>query len=844
MRLKAALYSGFALGWFAFSPLAFGQGAAFTYQGQLKVNGQPANGLYDFTFQLFDAAGGGNSFGGVLSTNGLSLTNGLFTVTLDFGPSTFTGPARWLQISVSPNLAGNFTLLDPRQRLTPAPYAIFAATSATVTNGAIGTAQLANAAVGGAQVQTGAITAPLIASGQVVKSFNALTDNVTLTPGANITLNTIGNSLQISAPNTGGWGLQGTAGTSPTNGQFLGTTDNQPLEIKVNGLRAARVEFAGDSLEDPDSTVDGAPNVILGAPVNFVAPGAVGATIAGGGASIFNGSTRINSILSSYGAIGGGMNNRIASGANRSVIAGGNNIDIGTNSSFSAVGGGDNNNIGADSSLSTIAGGINNDIGTNSFQSAIGGGGNNNVAANSSFSAIAGGNLNDIGNNAPYSSISGGLDNDVAADSRYSAIAGGQRNQIASSSINSAIGGGFDNDIGTNSNYSTIAGGANNWIVDGSGVSAIGGGSANVVANNSAGSTIAGGFGNGIGTNASMSSIGGGIGNIIRPSASAAVVAGGQFNTVSNNAHFAAIGGGVVNRIAEFARYATIGGGSNNIVDGWAGTIGGGEGNTVHSMHGTIAGGENHTIGTDALGGTIGGGIFNTIGASGGAVIGGGNANRATNAFSTVGGGQSNTAGGDWATVPGGDRNTAQGNYSFAAGRRAKAFADGSFVWADSQDADYGSYNPDEVRFRCRGGVYFFGSGSDAVFWRPGFTSWSISSDRNSKEGVKPINPQAVLEKVSRLPLTEWNFKGHSQRHIGPMAQDFHAQFPLNDSETTIDGGDLHGVALAAIQGLNQKVNSESAALREELRRREAENAALKQRLEALEKIIRRMKSD
>ena len=64
------------------------------------------------------------------------------------------------------------------------------------------------------------------------------------------------------------------------------------------------------------------------------------------------------------------------------------------------------------------------------------------------------------------------------------------------------------------------------------------------------------------------------------------------------------------------------------------------------------------------------------------------------------------------------------------------------------------------------------------------------------------------------------------------MMQDFHAQFPLNDNERMIDSGDLHGVALAAIQGLNQK-------LTEELRQKATEITELKERLEALEKIIR-----
>src|SRR5690606_3434293 len=77
------------------------QNTAFTYQGRLNSDGNPANGVYDFTFQAFDAPVAGNSIGGTVSVNAVDVTNGLFTALLDLGTSPFTGPARWLQIRVS-----------------------------------------------------------------------------------------------------------------------------------------------------------------------------------------------------------------------------------------------------------------------------------------------------------------------------------------------------------------------------------------------------------------------------------------------------------------------------------------------------------------------------------------------------------------------------------------------------------------------------------------------------------------------------------------------------------------------------------------------------------------------
>ncbi|MBC8095150.1 MAG: tail fiber domain-containing protein, partial [Akkermansiaceae bacterium] len=117
-------------------------------------------------------------------------------------------------------------------------------------------------------------------------------------------------------------------------------------------------------------------------------------------------------------------------------------------------------------------------------------------------------------------------------------------------------------------------------------------------------------------------------------------------------------------------------------------------------------------------------------------------------------------------------------------------------------------------------------------------TAFVAISDRNAKEDFAPVAARDVLNKVLALPVSTWKFKElQDGRHMGPMAQDFHAAFGLGGSDTTITTVDSDGVALAAIQGLNQKVNSENAALR-------ADNAELKQRLEALEKIIHHQKNN
>ncbi len=105
-------------------------GTAFTYQGQLKQNGLPVSGTCDFRFSLWDAETDGSQVGATLEQSTVAVSRGLFTVLLDFGPYAFNGDARYLGIDVRcPAGAGDYTPLAPRQALTPAPYAIFAASA-------------------------------------------------------------------------------------------------------------------------------------------------------------------------------------------------------------------------------------------------------------------------------------------------------------------------------------------------------------------------------------------------------------------------------------------------------------------------------------------------------------------------------------------------------------------------------------------------------------------------------------------------------------------------------------------------------------------------------------------
>jgi photosystem II stability/assembly factor-like uncharacterized protein len=113
------------------------QGTAFSYQGQLQNNSQPANGTYDFFFTLYSTNLTGVPIAGPVTNTAIAVSNGLFSTSIDFG-NTYSGESNWLEIAVSTNQANVFAILPPRQQLFPVPYAITAAN----LSGAVSSAQL------------------------------------------------------------------------------------------------------------------------------------------------------------------------------------------------------------------------------------------------------------------------------------------------------------------------------------------------------------------------------------------------------------------------------------------------------------------------------------------------------------------------------------------------------------------------------------------------------------------------------------------------------------------------------------------------------------------------------
>ena len=625
------------------------QGTAFTYQGRLNDGAGPAAGIYDLRFTIYDAGSGGSALAGPLTRAPVAVSNGLFTVTLDFGTGVFTGPGRWLEIGVRTNgSVSPHAPLAPRQSLTPSPHAIYAGSAGTVAT----------------------------------VSWNSI-NGVPVNLMSNM-ISSIGNQpLELKANGQRALRIEPTTNGTPN---IIGGSQANQVDSGVVGAT-----ISGGGTTNLGGTAY--PNHASG---NF-------STIGGGAGNLSRAFVAV---------IGGGVQNTIDWMSDASTISGGYGNLIESNTYYGTIGGGVFNSIEAYAAGAFVGAGWDNTNGTSySFigagiqnliqptpgsygNSAIVGGALNTMETNVQNSFIAGGFRNLIQSGGYASGIGGGQENKNG--SSFSVIAGGQSNTIEPFADNSSIGGGWLNYIQAGADQSVIAGGNAGQILSGARESFVGGGFANTVQTNAGNSFIGGGVGNTIGINSGWSIIGGGENNSVQLGASHATVAGGTANVASGGGAF--VGGGIVNRAEHFD--AVVAGGGGNVASGYRSFIGGGEGNVISNSgsYATIAGGS-YNAGT-ADNAAIGGGRFNTNRAPGG-VIGGGLQNLATNSYATVGGGFQNVAGGnfngtgDSATVAGGYQNTALGNNAFVGGGFANyARGDNSTIaggWLHTNQTGFGT---------------------------------------------------------------------------------------------------------------------------------------------------------
>jgi hypothetical protein len=372
--------------------------------------------------------------------------------------------------------------------------------------------------------------------------------------------------------------------------------------------------------------------------------------------------------------------------------------------------------------------------------------------------------------------------------------------------------------------------------------------------------TVGGGYNNQAGDNAGtaldrgFATVGGGVRNTA--SGGQSTIGGGESNQA--RAAHSVVGGGWFNDASNLG--STVSGGESNIASGTRSTVGGGDGNTASGARSTVSGGSvNLASGPSSA---VGGGS-NNVASEFWSTVGGGASNVASLGNATVGGGGGNTASGGHSTVAGGLANCAGGRVSWAGGNRAKARPgtasgaagegcagvassgdsdgdNGTFVWADSQAADLVSTGPNQYLVRAGGGIWlgttstvdipagrFINTSTGAHLTTGG--TWTNASSRALKTGFADVDAADVLSRVLQLGISTWSYRAsHEGRHMGPIAEDFHALFGLGGDDASISTVDASGVALAAIQGLNEKLEAERDALAARVEAVDAENAALR----------------
>ena len=307
------------------------QSTAFTYQGKLTDGGGPANGNYDLIFQLFDTADsrGGQQSEVVKSLN-VPVSDGIFTVTLDFGAcaNCFNGESRFLEISVRRSGSVEFTTLSPRQPLTSTPYAVHSLSSAT-SDFAIDAQQL-----GG-----------LGADQYVQTTDTRLTNARTPTAGSS-------NYIQNTTSPQAGTNLNIT-GNGIAGGMFSANVLNATSQYNLSGQRVLGADAANQ-------------NTFLGL--------GTGSSPAGKNNSFFGHNSGNSGISGSFNAFFGnraGLNNTSGGGNNffgweagKATTTGSGNVYVGGQAGLKNVGGNNNVAIGDGSGSSLVNGTQNTFVGS------------------------------------------------------------------------------------------------------------------------------------------------------------------------------------------------------------------------------------------------------------------------------------------------------------------------------------------------------------------------------------------------------------------------------------------------------------------------------------------------
>jgi hypothetical protein len=785
------------------------QGTAFSYQGRLNNGANPATGSYDLTFSLFNTNTGGSSIAGPVTNSATGVTNGLFTTAIDFGPGVFTGGGNWLEIAVRTNATGNFTTLAPRQQITPTPYALFATTASNVSgtlpvshlSGTVPLAQLPASLV--TNNETSVTLGNVTVSGNLTLPVGTASTGIIYSGATPLLINWDANFFL--GPDAGNLTTTGVGNTAAgDNALFHNTGGNYNEAIGFDALyhNADGMRNAANGADALFSNTNGNGNTASGSSALFYNTTGGTNTASGyealyvnttGNANTANGAFALYAntagnanVAAGFGALQNSTNDSDLVAIGYQALQNDNGaISGGTDSGF-----GENTAIGFQSLQENSLGYGNTAIGFQSLQENMVGSGN---------TAVGDWTIAGYGYSGPpccTSPVEAGSSNTDNTAVGYKALVflNGNNNTAIGFQALFGLQGTNNTALGYNAGYS-LASGNNNIYIGNQGS----GSESGIIRLGTQGTQttafIAGNVGLGGATPQQTLSLNGGmnvdqsglntgtVNNALTFGSNAGATSGEGIGSIRTNGYSDSYG---LNFYTDFGKRMTI---VNN------GNVG----------IGTATPGFPLSF-ADSLGDKIS--LWGQSGNHYGFGI-------QQNLFQIYSSGIS----ADIAFGYGESTNFTQ---------TVRFNADGKVV--------IGTGDPDLHLFQvvsayCDGGT------------------WVNGSDRNSKEAFTAINPRAVLEKVSALPITEWKYKVEASgtEHIGPMAQDFHAAFGLNGADDKhISTVDESGVALAAIQGLNQKLEATEAvakAVAAESKAKDAEIQAQAVKIEDLQQSVAELKA-
>ena len=735
--------------------LVCAQGTAFTYQGRLTDNGSGPTANYDLRFTLYTSAVGNVVSAGPVTNSATGVTNGIFTTTLDFGATTFSGAVRWLEIAVRTN-GGAFTNLSPRQQLTSTPYAIRAANySGSIT---VGQLPATVARLDTAQNFAAPVTF-LSATGSFAGAFAG-------------TLS--GNGVTVT--NVRWTTLDGEGGLSFVPGSLFLPGSSPTVGSGPRALASGDVNNDGRldliSANSADNTLTVLTNNGLGGFAPASAP-PVGAGPRSVAAVDVNADGRLDLVSANFDA---------------------NTVSVLTNNGSGVFIPASTNSVG-NNPHSVVVADVNAD-GRPDLISANLGSSTLTILTNKGGGTFALAASNPVGGSPIFVAAA-----DVNGDGRPDLISANTGPNTLSVLTNNGSGGfvlATSPGVG-GSPYSIATADVN------------GDGRIDLISANFGSSSLTILTNNGGGTFVTASTVGVGSGPVSVTSAD--VNADGRPDLISANSTD-------VNQTLSVLTNA----GNGLFVLAVMPNVG-------PAPNAVLAVDVNRDGAVDLISANLGGGnltlLFNTLAPR-------------FNTFITVAG--NITSGGQITAV------LFNGNGAGLTNLNAAALATGTVPDARLA-ANVARLNASPQTFTGTNIFTRVGIGTNTPTESLSVSGNILasgtvtgSSDRNVKRDFSAVDSRAVLAKVLALPITTWSYQADAGvRHLGPMAQDFSAAFALGLDDKHISMVDADGVALAAIQGLNQKLEAELKEQRAAAQQKDERITALERELSEIKRLIEKL---